>query len=462
MTHLLRKNWPIAKLNQITLYTEFSCCITLLGWFLFLALFPTLRGLPALLLAVGLYLSIFLHELGHVLVARHYKMEAPSITLHGLGGSSKILSRYKQALQLLEVSLAGSLANLSLFLGLSLLLRVWKQGELPLVFEQLRWANLLLGLGALLPIVPLDGNHVAQAIHWQVTGKPSAKLPWMRSEIGNGLGLVSLCLGLYCCSQSLVGVGMGLITLGFWMGSGHSTQKAAVQFQDLSSGTSPRQKSRTTHKSQKRSSPKHRSISKGIDVPAPSPAESPYLETHCLTKDNANPIFQKGLLYAEDLDFTEMIKAFSEALNQDPNCAIAYHNRGYAYFQTDEHQKALADFQDALRLAPNCAESYLARGITAAALQDLPGAIMDFDSAIKLDAHHARAFFNRACAYLQFGNHTAAVSDFQTAATLFSGQSDSTMLRQVAYQLKSLNVDIQDIDVTSVETSKVGANDHSC
>jgi Zn-dependent protease/Flp pilus assembly protein TadD len=444
MTDILRKNWPIAKLNRITVYTEFSCCLALLGWTIFFALFPPLRGLPAVLLAIGLYVSILLHELGHVLVARHYKMEAFSLTLHGLGGYSQVVSRYKRALHLLEVSLAGPLANLCFFWGLSALMKVWNQGDLGLVFNQLRWANLILGLGALLPVTPLDGSHIAQAIHWQVTAKPSAKLPWMRSEIGNGFGILVLLLGLYCCSQSLVGVGMGLIALGFSMGSGHSTRRAAVQIQGLSSRTSKREQARTNHRrsSQKRSGSDRDRVEQVVDDPAPSATESPYLEIHCLTKVNESQVFQKGLIYAEDLRFADMIQAFTEALALDPNCAIAYHNRAYAYFQLDEYQQALVDFKEALRLSPNCAETYLGRGTTSAVLRDLPGAIMDFDAAIKLDSHHARAFFNRASAYLELGNRTAALADYKTAEALFSAQADSTMLRQVAYQLQSLDMDV--------------------
>lgn len=458
MTDILRKNWPIAKLNRVTVYTEFSSCIALLGWTVFLAFFPPLRGLPAFLLAIGIYVSILLHELGHVLVARHYRMEAHSLTLHGLGGYSQIVSRYKRALHLLEVSLAGPFANLCFFWGLSALMKIWNQGDLALVCNQLRWANLILGLGALLPVTPLDGSHIAQAIHWQVTAKPSAKLPWMRSEIGNGIGILVLLLGFYCFSQSLVGVGIGLIVLGFSMGSGHSTKQAAVQIQGLSSRTSKREQSRTSyrHSNQKRSGSRRSPVEKGVNAPAPPPTESLYLETHCLTKANGSQVFQKGLVYAEELCFADMIQAFTEVLDLDPDCATAYHNRAYAHFQQNEYQQALADFKEALRLAPDCAETYLGRGTTSAVLQDLPGAIMDFDAAIQLDGDHARAFFNRASAYLELGDRTAAISDYQTAQTLFSSQADSTMLRQVAYQLQSLDIDILsgEVDTPSLDSQE--------
>jgi Zn-dependent protease len=451
MTDILRKSWPIAKLNRITVYTEFSCCLALLGWIIFLALFPPLRGLPAVLLAIGIHVSILLHELGHVLVARHYKMEAHSLTLHGLGGYSQIVSRYKQALHLLEVSLAGPLANLCFFWGLSALMKIWNQGDLGLVFNQLRWANLILGLGALLPLTPLDGSHIAQAIHWQVTAKPSAKLLWMRPEIGNGLGILVLLLGLYCCSQSLVGIGMGLIVLGFSIGSGHSTRRAAVQIQGLSSKKLKHQQTRTDRQrpSQKRSGSWQGSVKKRTDDPAPLAMEFPYLETHCLTKAKGSPVFHQGLVYAEDLRFADMIQAFTEALDLDPDCAIAYHNRAYAHFQQNEYQQALVDFKEALRLAPDCAETYLGSGTTSAVLQDLPGAIIDFDAAIKLDSHHARAFFNRASAYLELGNRTAAIADYKIAEALFSAQADSTMLRQVAYQLQSLDMDVSSEEVAT-------------
>ena len=55
------------------------------------------------------------------------------------------------------------------------------------------------------------------------------------------------------------------------------------------------------------------------------------------------------------------IANYSKAINQDPNEAIFYHNRGLAYFSNDKFGRALKDYTKVLRLDPDYAPAYYNR-----------------------------------------------------------------------------------------------------
>ncbi len=111
--------------------------------------------------AIGIFLSVMAHELGHALVARFFRLGPISITLSGFGG----LTRYARAPKPWHgvlVTLAGPGAGF--LLGGVLLVAgfffPWgEDGALPLVWT-LAAANIFLSVFNLLPMYPLDGGAV--------------------------------------------------------------------------------------------------------------------------------------------------------------------------------------------------------------------------------------------------------------------------------------------------------------
>ena len=75
---------------------------------------------------------------------------------------------------------------------------------------------------------------------------------------------------------------------------------------------------------------------------------------------------------------------FTEAIRLNPKDADAYCNRGGAYANTGELDKAIADCNQAIRLKPEFAEAYANRGIIYKLKGDLAKAEADFAKAKEL------------------------------------------------------------------------------
>ena len=70
----------------------------------------------------------------------------------------------------------------------------------------------------------------------------------------------------------------------------------------------------------------------------------------------------------------------------NPDLAEAYHNRGLAWAEKDEYDKAIADYSEAIRLKPDYAKAYFNRGIAYYKKGDQAKADADFAKEKELKA----------------------------------------------------------------------------
>ena len=148
------------------------------------------------------------------------------------------------------------------------------------------------------------------------------------------------------------------------------------------------------------------------------------------------------------------IADYSEAIRLDPKNAVAYGNRGMAYYGNSDLDRAIADFDEAIRLDPKDATAYNNRG--AARLGkgdrspivyrtivddsrwrvpkavflyksnglvqrdkgDVGLAIADFSEAARLAPKDALTYNNRGAAYVADGDFDRAIADFNEAIRL--------------------------------------------
>ncbi|MCO4748124.1 MAG: site-2 protease family protein [Proteobacteria bacterium] len=187
-----------------------SSFLLLGGYFLLSALFSD--GLSAmvstLVLAVGLFGSVVLHELGHALAARQYGIDTLSITLYPFGGVAALVDMPKDTRKELVIALAGPAVNGALF-ALALpayLLSGWS------VLGLLAGINLVMGLFNLVPAFPMDGGRVLRALLAERVGFISASK--RASSIGWWFGVAFIGIGLVTWSWSLALVGAFVLFAG--------------------------------------------------------------------------------------------------------------------------------------------------------------------------------------------------------------------------------------------------------
>ncbi len=219
------KSWQVGQLFGIPLFLDVS-------WFVVVALFTVLNGSDwqqvypnwgiwawgvGFAMAVLLFASVLLHELGHSLVAQAQGIQVNRITLFLFGGIASIERESASPGQAFQVAIAGpavSLALAGLLAGLTVLFAADTPGQV--LASNLARINLVLALFNLLPGLPLDGGQVLKATVWKLTGNRFKGVHWA-ARSGQILGWSAIILGT--ASLALLGVGNGLwLALLGWFG----------------------------------------------------------------------------------------------------------------------------------------------------------------------------------------------------------------------------------------------------
>lgn len=118
----------------------------------------------------AVFVSILLHEFGHVFAAKMCHWRVNEVVLHQFGGYASLQPPYGSRLAINDIliSLAGPCAGFLLFGGIKLLDQItpgvfFELGNYGLMFvNYLLFINLYWGLFNLLPIFPLDGGQATR------------------------------------------------------------------------------------------------------------------------------------------------------------------------------------------------------------------------------------------------------------------------------------------------------------
>ncbi|NLW98084.1 MAG: site-2 protease family protein [Actinomycetales bacterium] len=121
--------------------------------------------------ALGLLLSVLVHEGAHAMSARAFGMKVRRIVADLMGGHTAFEGRSTPWSQGVT-GLSGPLANLLLAGVLYAVASVVGDGLAGAVLGRLAFINLLLAVFNLLPGLPLDGGQVLMAAVWRLTGSP--------------------------------------------------------------------------------------------------------------------------------------------------------------------------------------------------------------------------------------------------------------------------------------------------
>lgn len=229
----MQTSWRIGSLVGIPLFLDPL-------WFIILSFVTLNFGLnylqwgsvlawsAGLVMALLMFGSVLLHELGHSLVARSQGIKVNSITLFLFGGIAAIEEESKTPGGALQVAIAGPSVSIVLFLLLMLLSLVLPASSLASVMMgDLARINLVLALFNLLPGLPLDGGQIFKAVVWKVTGNRFQAVHWA-ARAGQVLGWLAIASGaaLEFFTGELVG-GLWLVLLG-WFGIRNATSYDSV------------------------------------------------------------------------------------------------------------------------------------------------------------------------------------------------------------------------------------------
>ena len=173
------------------------------------------------LTALGLLVGVFVHELGHAVVARRKGLTVDGITLSWMGGVTRIEGDTDRPSTELLVAGIGPLA--SAFVGLVLwLVRMAAAGSgagalVLAALGWLAWINIVLAGFNLLPASPLDGGRVLHALVW-AAGRDRWRATRVAAGTGVVLGVAVIALGLFYTERNrdlFDGVLVGFV--GWWL-----------------------------------------------------------------------------------------------------------------------------------------------------------------------------------------------------------------------------------------------------
>lgn len=144
--------------------------------------------------ALGLVLSVLVHELGHSLTARRYGVQVKEITLWILGGVAQFREMPRQRGAEAVVAIAGPLTSVGvavLFWILSRLISP-EAGAALFVMNYLAVVNVFLAIFNMLPALPLDGGRVLRSLL-------ALRFSYLRAtQISAGISqVIAILMGIY-------------------------------------------------------------------------------------------------------------------------------------------------------------------------------------------------------------------------------------------------------------------------
>jgi Zn-dependent protease/CBS domain-containing protein len=126
------------------------------------------------LTTVGLFLSIFGHELSHALAGRVEGIESEEIVLHPFGGLTRLRREPDNPRAEFRIAIAGPSASFLfavVFFVLFYAARLADWRALAASFSIVAYWNLFIAVSNLLPGYPLDGGRVLRAFLWKRYGQ---------------------------------------------------------------------------------------------------------------------------------------------------------------------------------------------------------------------------------------------------------------------------------------------------
>ncbi len=216
----------------------------LVTWTLAISYYPVeFRNWPAaeywivsVATAILYFGSVLLHEVGHSVVAIHYKVPVRKITLFIFGGISEIGAEPPSAKAEFWIAIAGPAVSFLLAILFGVLQSVFA-AVTPLfaMNKYLALTNGLLAVFNMIPGYPLDGGRVFRAIVWNFTGD-LRRATIIAANVGRFFSFLFVLFGVWLMLRGDVIDGLWTAFIGWFLESAASSQVQQQTVRDMLTG----------------------------------------------------------------------------------------------------------------------------------------------------------------------------------------------------------------------------------
>ncbi|MDG5820039.1 CBS domain-containing protein [Natronococcus sp. A-GB7] len=166
-------------------------------------LLPWVLGFAA---AVGLFVGVVLHELGHSLTAQRYGFPIDSITLWLFGGIAALSEMPEDWRQEFNIAIAGPIVSVLVGVASYVLFFLTPEtfGGARFVLGYLAVLNVALAIFNMIPAFPMDGGRILRAL--LARGRPYPRATQQAASIGKLFAIAMGLFGLFAFNIILIGV----------------------------------------------------------------------------------------------------------------------------------------------------------------------------------------------------------------------------------------------------------------
>lgn len=241
-----RQSLTIGRVLGIPVALDYSWFLVfvLVSWILGRSYFPTefpgwspfWYWAVAVITTLLLFASVLIHEIGHSITARYFRLPVKRIVLFIFGGVAQIVGEPPSAKAEFWIALAGPVT--SFILGI---LFQWLTGfttSLPQLFaivKYLAMINIVLAVFNLIPGFPLDGGRVFRAIVWGIT-KNFRKATFVAAGVGRGFAFLFIFLGALQIIGGRLGDGLWTLFIGWFLDNAAVSQIHLIEIKTALEG----------------------------------------------------------------------------------------------------------------------------------------------------------------------------------------------------------------------------------
>jgi Zn-dependent protease/predicted transcriptional regulator len=188
--------WLIGSGQQIEIYAGFIEGLTGVGFDVARLRAGSTSWVIGIAAAIGLFVSVTVHELAHSWVALRYDVEIESITLWILGGIAALKSVPREWNREFWIAIAGPISSY-LVAGVCYVAVVLAPGDLQVSRFVVGWlaiTNVVLATFNLLPAFPMDGGRIFRAL--LARSRPYGSATRIAARVGVGFALLFAIVGV--------------------------------------------------------------------------------------------------------------------------------------------------------------------------------------------------------------------------------------------------------------------------